>query len=124
MLPFGTSPSKPSLDVQRLWALWAVTDAQCHVFRLCAQNQGCGEVLRCGVDDPDQKLPQAHDPLGWEFMLGPRVSEHVQEQRVRRILSMCEKTPRKQESCALSFYKSMELVSDCFCTPPRCSGQE
>lgn len=60
-------------------ALCAVTDAQCHVSTLCAQNQGCGEVLRCGVDEPDQKLPQAHDLLGWEFMFGPRVSEHVQE---------------------------------------------
>lgn len=41
--------------------------------------------------------------------------------RVRQILSTCEKTPRRQESCDLNFYKSMELISDCFCAPPRCS---
>lgn len=78
MLPLVTSPSKPNLDVQRLWALWAVTDAQCHMSVVCS-IQGCGEVLRCGVDEPNQKLPQAHDLLGWEFMLGPHMSEHVQE---------------------------------------------
>jgi hypothetical protein len=43
---------------------------------------------------------------------------------MKGILSACEKTPRKQESCDLLPSKHRFVLRMCFCAPPRCSKKK